>query len=192
MGADGTAIFGVFLTVVAAAGTTHKASVRVRTPQIPEFQQRIQKYMEVRRMVEARVPPVKDKATSAELTAHKQALGDLIRDARRSAKQGDIFAASVQPFFVRVVRSEVRGASGSASRDTIMKENPNQSGKAKLGVAVNAKYPDTAPATTMPPTLLLRLPELPDHLEYRFVGKDLVLCDADADLIVDFIPNALS
>src|SRR3954463_580822 len=140
MGAAGTAIFGVFLTVVAAGGTTRKASVLVRTPQIPEFQQRIQKYMEVRRSVEARVPPVKDRASSAELTAHKQALGDLIRDARRGAKQGDIFAASVQPFFIRVVRSEVRGASGSASRDAIMKENPNQSGKTKLGVAVNAKY----------------------------------------------------
>jgi hypothetical protein len=191
MGAAGTAIFTVFLTVAAGEGATRKAGLRIQTPQIPEFQSPIQKYMEVRRSVEARVPPVKDRASPADLTAHKQALGDLIRDARRGAKQGDIFAASVQPFFLRVVRSEVRGPSGSASREAIMKENPNQSGKTKLGVAVNAKYPDTAPATTMPPTLLLRLPALPDHLEYRFVGKDLVLCDADADLILDFIPNAL-
>src|SRR5690242_781530 len=87
MAAAGTAIFVIFLTVVTAGATTRKDGVLVRTPQIPEFQQRIQKYMEVRRSVEARVPPVKDRASSAELTAHKQALGDLIRDARRGAKQ---------------------------------------------------------------------------------------------------------
>jgi hypothetical protein len=28
-------------------------------------------------------------------------------------------------------------------------------------------------------------------MEYRVVGKDLVLRDVDANLIVDFIPNAI-
>jgi hypothetical protein len=42
----------------------------------------------------------------------------------------------------------------------------------------------------MPPTLLAVLPELPKGLEYRLIGKTLILYDADASLIVDFIPNA--
>jgi hypothetical protein len=32
---------------------------------------------------------------------------------------------------------------------------------------------------------------LPKNLEYRFVGKALVLRDARADTIVDWIPNTL-
>jgi hypothetical protein len=56
---------------------------------------------------------------------------------------------------------------------------------------VNAAYPDSAPLSTVPPTLLLRLPKLPKEVEFRFVGRDLVLYDAYADLIVDFVPNAM-
>jgi hypothetical protein len=58
-------------------------------------------------------------------------------------------------------------------------------------VAVNAPYPPNVPYTTLPPALLLRLPTLPDGLEYRFVGRALILRDVDAALIVDFLPNAL-
>jgi len=40
-------------------------------------------------------------------------------------------------------------------------------------------------------TALQRLPELPNELEYRFVGRDLVLLDLEIDLVVDVLPNAL-
>jgi len=42
-----------------------------------------------------------------------------------------------------------------------------------------------------PPTLLLNLPELPKGLEYRILGRELVLRDTDANIVVDYIPNAL-
>ena len=38
---------------------------------------------------------------------------------------------------------------------------------------------------------LQRLPELPNELEYRFVGRDLVLLDMEIDLVVDILQNAL-
>jgi hypothetical protein len=38
--------------------------------------------------------------------------------------------------------------------------------------------------------LLWALPALPGELEYRIVGRDLVLWDEHAALIIDFIPNA--
>jgi hypothetical protein len=34
-------------------------------------------------------------------------------------------------------------------------------------------------------------PMLPEDVEYRFAGKHLILYDARANLIVDFIPNAI-
>jgi hypothetical protein len=38
---------------------------------------------------------------------------------------------------------------------------------------------------------MLMLPELPPGLAYRFVGRDLVLKDIKAELVVDLIPNAI-
>jgi hypothetical protein len=57
---------------------------------------------------------------------------------------------------------------------------------------VNAEYPVDAPLSTMPPTLLQRLPLLPEELEYRFVGPDLILRDKNANIIVDYMRDAAS
>ena len=38
-----------------------------------------------------------------------------------------------------------------------------------------------------PPTLLSDLPKLPSELEYRIVGRELVLLDTAANLIVDLL-----
>jgi hypothetical protein len=39
--------------------------------------------------------------------------------------------------------------------------------------------------------MLRALPRLPTGLEYRFVGKDLVLLDQPADVILDYIRNVI-
>ncbi len=57
---------------------------------------------------------------------------------------------------------------------------------------VNAKYPEGAPVPTVPASVLLSLPTLPRPLEYRIVGKHLLLLDTDAGIIVDYIPNAIT
>ena len=57
---------------------------------------------------------------------------------------------------------------------------------------VNQPYPDGVPYTTVPPTLLLRLPKLPDEVAYRIVDRDLVLLDVKANLVVDLIPEVIS
>jgi hypothetical protein len=44
----------------------------------------------------------------------------------------------------------------------------------------------------MPPQLLLALPQLPDELQYRFVGEHLLLVDKESGLILDFMTNAIS
>ena len=41
------------------------------------------------------------------------------------------------------------------------------------------------------PLILKRLPPLSDGIEYRFMGRDLILRDAHANLIVDFIHEAV-
>ena len=56
---------------------------------------------------------------------------------------------------------------------------------------MNDVYPENIPLTTTPPTLLSKLPQLPQELAYRIVGRDLTLKDTKAGLIVDLIPNAI-
>jgi hypothetical protein len=64
-------------------------------------------------------------------------------------------------------------------------------GPAEFDVDVNDTYSKVRPLATMPPNLLLRLPDLPPDLEYRFVGRHLILRDARANLIVDEIKDAI-
>ena len=48
-----------------------------------------------------------------------------------------------------------------------------------------------AQLATMPPSLLAVLPPLPRELEYRIVGRYLVLRDVDASLVLDYIADAV-
>ena len=42
-----------------------------------------------------------------------------------------------------------------------------------------------------PPQVLMNLPKLPPELEYRIINKNLIIRDVDANIIVDFVPNAI-
>jgi hypothetical protein len=52
--------------------------------------------------------------------------------------------------------------------------------------------PEGVPLSFMPPRLLASLPPLPPEVQYRFIGRSLVLWDVHANLIVDFLPGALT
>ena len=151
------------------------------SPEFRPFSERLKAYMKLHDSAEKALGAVKDKSDAVQLKVRKEALAEAIRAARTEAKQGDMFVPEVQALFRQVIASEVRGKSGAPAKQTIMDENPSKSGEAaKMKLAVNAIYPDGVAITTMPPTLLLRLPTLPDALKYLFVGQTLVLRDATA------------
>ena len=52
---------------------------------------------------------------------------------------------------------------------------------------VNGSLPRTG-AKPVLPCILEALPRLPEELEYRIIGTDLVLIDVHAGLIVDILP----
>jgi hypothetical protein len=56
---------------------------------------------------------------------------------------------------------------------------------------INRTMPDTAALATVPALLLNNLPRLPDNLQYRFMGRHVILMDGDTRLIVDYILNVL-
>ena len=70
-------------------------------------------------------------------------------------------------------------------------QNPTKEVMQPVTLAVNAIYPDSAPFSSVPPSLLLKLPVLPDQVRYRFVGRALILRDTEANVILDFIPDVV-
>ena len=60
-----------------------------------------------------------------------------------------------------------------------------------LRPVINKTMPDSAALATVPPVLLNNLPRLPDNLQYRFIGRHIVLIDGDTRLMMDYILNVL-
>jgi len=67
----------------------------------------------------------------------------------------------------------------------------NDDAPSPIPLRVHAEYPPGWPLASVPPAILASLPKLPEDLEYRFVGKAMLLLDVHANLIIDFIPDAI-
>ena len=163
-------------------------------PQDPmkDFQARVQKYIELQKKAAGSVPSIPREVTDTGIIVrHQQQLAQAIRALRPNAMPGEIFIPGVRQMIISTVKQKLEGKAGASARATVLGEGNPKSGEAPTPVplAVNAAYPPTAPLSTVPPTLLMALPTLPKEVEYRFVGRTLILRDAQANLIVDLIPN---
>ena len=159
---------------------------------IKDYRERVAKYVDLHKKVKNAVDPVEESASAAVLTKQKQQFVKMLQQERQGAAQGNIFTPGVRPIFVRIIKQHLTHPNGKKARSLILGEgNPGNKPKDGLVLKVNSPYPTTAPNSTVPPSLLLVLPQLPEELEYRFVGRNLILRDREADLIVDFIRNAV-
>ena len=147
------------------------------------FSEAVQKYLAMRASADQNVPALKETGDPAKISGREKALGVTIGEARADAKQGDIFVPSVVPEFTRLVREDFAKRT-PADRTAVLEEVP-----LKVPPKINEPYPTELPLATVPPTLLQKLPTLPPELEYRFLGRYLILRDIKANLIVDFIPD---
>ena len=150
-----------------------------------EFLSQVQAYVNLHKSVESSLPALKSSALPEMITAHQQALARKIREARPHAKRGDIFTEATRKAFRAVVREEFQGPHGHGARTTIRQGEPLKT----THLHVNEPYPDGVPFTTVPPTLLLKFPKLPEQVAYRIVVRDLILLDVEANLVIDRIPD---
>jgi len=153
---------------------------------IGDFLKRVEAYLAVHKKADGTLPEATNRGASAEIDAHERALQRLIAEARGKAKAGDVFTQSIRAYFRRQIARALAGPDGAQIRDSVMEENP---GPIKL--RVNGRYPDTVPTSTMPPQILAALPKLPTELEFRFIGDQLILLDVHAQLVVDYIEDAI-
>lgn len=150
---------------------------------------RLQQYVDLHRKIERSLPKLPKEATPQEIDKNQRAFEKRLRAARMAAKPGDIFTPEARPVIQRLLDNVFGGPDGKQLKASIMDESQAEPSAAKL--TVNSRYPDTVPLTTVPPQVLQTLPKLTEDLEYRFIGNSLILLDAHAHLIADFIKDAL-
>lgn len=177
------------LALIGVVGVPEAGSAPQTRPVIPapptfnDFATRVQDYLKLHKAT----PKLRTTRQRQEIVDRRHELAEKIRAARANAKAGDIFTPEISAQFRQAIQSTFQASGAPEVRKTIRQGEPLKG----WTLSVNADYPEHLPVTTVPPTLLLRLPRLPAEVAYRIVGHDLVLEDIQARLIVDFIPGAL-
>src|SRR5262245_8501524 len=139
---------------------------------VEEFTAKVKTYAALHQKIEGTLPKLPKDATPQQLDANQRELGRQIKQARAGAKPGDIFSPAMQAYVRKSLAKVFTGKEGAARLASVMDENP-----VGTKVAVNDRYPDKIPLSTMPPEVLQVLPKMPEELEYRFVGDSLVILD---------------
>ena len=174
-----------------APAAVAQTSPRVRQPVnaeaagLQDFQMRLEQYLKLRASLVKGLKPLAPTPSAAELAARQTALAAAIKKARAAAKPGDLVPPSVAAQIGKTIRDDFTRRSAADERATFS-EVPNA-----VRPAINQTYPAAAALPTVPPLLLLNLPRLPESVQYRFYGRHLLLLDADAQIIVDYIANVL-
>jgi len=154
-----------------------------------EFKARVDAYADLHKRLATGDAKQKETDDPAKLNARTDALTAKVQAARVDAKHGDIFTPEIRPVFRRLLAPKLKGADGRDVKAVLKDDSP---APGTVPFKVNAKYPDSQPLPTVPANVLITLPPLPEPLEYRIVGQHLLLLDTSADLIVDYILNAIT
>ena len=180
-------MIGVLGIVAAVAGVPSQGSVEEQAA-LRVFEERIGAYGALHRRLEGPLPSPKASQSLRSLLISRAFLGSAIKTARPNARQGDIFTPAVEQLFRRIIKEAFEGRDREAFLGDLNDEHVTLH---DFHPRVHDPYPDWA-THEMPMILLHRLPSLPEDIEYRLLGHDLVLWDIHADLIVDVLPDAIA
>src|SRR5688572_29894965 len=142
---------------------------------IATFEKRVKEYVKLRNQVKEKLPTKLSKdSTPEQIHAYMTSFEDGLRAARSGARRGELFVPDVATYIRNVLREDFKGRERVELRKTIL-----QAETQGVPVRVNYPYPEEKEFTEMPPALLLKLPQLPQEMRYRFVGANLLLMDRE-------------
>jgi hypothetical protein len=154
---------------------------------LADFNARLDNYVKKQRAL-LKDSPIAEDATPAQIKARQDTIAAELRAIRKNAKQGDIITPEVAALFKRLMNPEVK----EQPRETKQALEEEDGEVAQVNLKVNATWPESEPLTTVPANILAVLPQLPMDVEYRISNKrHLVLRDVDANIIVDYVLNAI-
>ena len=159
------------------------------------FKQALQSYVDqtqpFRKVAAQEAEKVPGKATAEtgaeqSVRTRQDSLADALRTKLRpAAKQGDLITTAM----ATAIKVEIQRAVATPKRDLILDELSEQNDAP--ATSTTPVINDHLDASRVPPRLMDVLPPLPKQLEYDFIGRTLVVRDVDADVVIDYIPDAL-
>jgi len=155
---------------------------------LEDFNKRVADYVKLHQAAHSRIHALKPTNSPEAIEKHEHALARAIREARSGVGPGNIFTPEISKEFRRLLGIARQGPEAQNIRESLRHAEPVR----QQPLRVDSPYPAGVPLQSTPPSLLLNLPQLPPEVEYRIVGRDLILRDVEANLIVDFIPDIIS
>jgi hypothetical protein len=153
---------------------------------IVAFENRVKTYMKLRNRVKAKLPKLSKDSTPEQIESYRKSFEEKLRAARAGVHSGDIFRAGVAAYIRKTLRTEFQGKDRAELRDIVFEAETQG-----VPLRVNYPYPEKNELSEMPATLLIKLPQLPKEVRYRFVGRNMLLVDRDNNLIIDYMVDAL-
>jgi hypothetical protein len=154
---------------------------------LQDFSKRADDYVKLRKRMQGDLPAPQSGSSGAQIKQYQTTLAQKIHDARPQARQGDFFSSPISQIFRKLIAAPLQGANGRKIRASLRHAEPVRG----IKLEINREYPEAAALQSTPPTLLIDLPKLPHDLEYRIVGRELVLLDSSSNLVLDSLPDAL-
>jgi hypothetical protein len=144
---------------------------------------RVENYAALHRYLARLLPVLDGKPDYGSTWMSRAALAAAIRTSRAGALQGEIFGGAVEEAFLCLLAQAERQTEGwpamiGGKQPLLYPEHPR----------VNESYYSADVLAV--PEIAPWLPRLPEELEYVVIGRDLVVWDIYADLVVDFLPDA--
>jgi hypothetical protein len=150
------------------------------------FHEAVEQYMTLHRRLRQELPELMPGSDPNQLNNTSDALARAIQRARPKARQGDFFSTAP----TRAIKQRVQEVLQDPAHRELLSGIDDEAPKVSVP-RIYLRYPAGAQLATMPPTLLQVLPPLPPELEYRIVGRFLVLRDRHAALILDYIAQVV-
>jgi hypothetical protein len=183
-----TLLAAVGLALAAAADASPQVREHPSAAILQVFHERIAAYATLRRELASSRPPLVPSDDPRTFLAAQAALASAIKTSRPEARQGDIFSPAVAVVFRRILQDALCGRDTETLLSDLYEEHSTPQ---RSRLDVHDRYPDWA-THEVPVVLLHRLPRLPSGIVYRLIDHDLLLWDADANLIVDILPAAIA
>ncbi len=165
----------------------HRSLSPTEKEAIKKFEDRVKQYVKLRESVKGKLPKLSNDSTPEQISDFEKASVEALRTARAGAKPGDVFTPDVAQVIRTMMKTEFKPAEKKEIRKVVLDKESN----IPVPLKVNYPYPEPKEFVEMPPALLLKLPQLPKQVKYRYVGRTLMLVDSDNNLIIDYLVDAL-
>ena len=150
---------------------------------VEDFNARVLAYFDLRGTLEKGLIALTITNDPAKIERAESDLAAKLRLARPEARQGDFFTPAIEREFKKALIIQMSASTWAAIMDGNPGEFPHE---------VNRTYTEGKSVSTVPGNILALLPTLPSDIQYRFVGRHLILHDTRANVVIDRIPYAIT